>query len=110
MLKSKIHKAIVTDADLHYEGSITIDIALMEMVDIWPGEQVLVVDNTNGNRLFTYTIKGRSNSGIICMNGGAALRIKKGDEITIMAFAVTDKKIIPRSILVNKKNRFVKNL
>jgi len=110
MLKSKIHKATVTQADLDYVGSITIDKALMMLVDFWPGEQVLVVDNTNGARLFTYVIEGEENSGVICMNGAAAHLIKKGDEIIVMAFALTDKKIKPRNILVDRKNRFVRSL
>ena len=110
MLKSKIHKATVTEADLEYIGSITIDEELMELVDLWEGEQVLVVDNTNGSRLFTYVIKGKRGSGIICMNGAASHLIKKGDEIIIMAFAMTDRKIRPRNILVDRKNRFVRHL
>ncbi len=110
MLKSKIHKAYVTKANLNYIGSITIDEALMEKVDLWEGEQVLVVDNTNGARLFTYVMKGKRNSGVICMNGASSHLIHKGDETIIMAFALTDKKIRPRNILVDKKNRFVRNL
>lgn len=110
LLKSKIHKATVTEADLSYVGSITIDETLMKLVDIWEGEQVLVVDNTNGARLTTYAIKGEPNSGKICMNGAAAHLIKKGDEIIIMAFATTNRKIKPRNILVNKQNKFEKYL
>jgi len=110
MLKSKIHKAKVTEADLSYVGSITIDKTLMNLVDLWEGEQVLVVDNTNGARLFTYVIKGKPNSGIICMNGAAAHLVKVDDEIIIMAFAATDRKIKARNILVNKKNKFVRYL
>ncbi len=110
MLKSKIHKAKVTQANLNYIGSITIDKTLMEKVDLWEGEQVLVVDNTNGARLVTYVIKGKCNSGIICMNGAAAHLIKVGDEIIIMNFVLTDRKIKARNILVDKKNRFVKYL
>ena len=110
MLKSKIHKAIVTQADLNYIGSITIDEALMEKVDLWEGEQVLVVDNTNGARVVTYVIKGMRNSGVICMNGAAAHLINVGDEIIIMSFALTDRKIKARSVLVDKQNRFVKYL
>jgi len=110
MLKSKIHKAIVTQANLNYVGSITIDQALMEKVDLWEGEQVMVVDNTNGARLTTYVIKGKKNSGVICMNGAAAHLIKKGDEIIILGFAHTNRKIKPRNILVDKKNKFVKFL
>lgn len=110
MLKSKIHKAIVTDANLAYVGSITIDSALIEMVDLWPGEQVMVIDNTNGARLFTYVIEGKKNSGVICINGAASHLIKKGDEIIIMAFEITEKKIRPKNILVDKKNKFVRYL
>lgn len=110
MLKSKIHKAIVTETDLSYIGSITIDEALMEKVDLIEGEQVLVADNTNGARLLTYAIKGEGNSGVICMNGASTHLIKKGDEIIIMAFELTDQKIKARNILVDKKNRFVKYL
>jgi len=82
----------------------------MARVDLWEGEQVLVVDNINGARLFTYVIKGKRNSGVVCMNGAAAHLIKKGDEIIIMAFALTDRKIRPRKILVNKKNSFLRYL
>jgi aspartate 1-decarboxylase len=107
-LKSKIHNAIVTRANLKYVGSITIDEALMEKADIAEYEKVLVVDNTNGNRLETYVIKGRRNSGNICMNGGAAHLIKKGDEIIIMTFETVRVPRKPRIIIVDKKNRFVK--
>jgi len=108
MLKSKINKAIVTEANLDYIGSITIDEALMEKIDLWEGEQVMVVDNTNGARLFTYAIKGERDSGVICMNGAAAHLMKVGDELLILAFEVTDKKIEPKNILVDKDNKFVK--
>ncbi|MBI5149078.1 aspartate 1-decarboxylase [Candidatus Pacearchaeota archaeon] len=103
MLRSKIHKAIVNHADINYIGSITIDSALIEKAGFWPGEKVLVVDNTNGARLETYVIKGKKNSGIICMNGAAAHLIHIGDEIIIMGFELTNKKIKPKNILVNKK-------
>lgn len=110
ILGSKIHKATVTEANLDYIGSITIDETLMRLSDIWSGQKVLVVDNTNGARLETYVITGKKNSGIICMNGAAAHRIKKGDEITIMSFGFTDEKIKAKKILVDKKNKFVKFL
>ena len=80
-LNSKIHKATVTEADLDYVGSITVDEELLEKVDLLPGEKVLVVSNTSGARLETYVIVGKRNSGIICMNGAAAHLIKKGEEI-----------------------------
>ena len=77
LLRSKIHKAKVTEANLNYNGSITIDEDLMEKVDFWLGEKVLVVSNTTGIRLETYVIKGKRGSGIICMNGAAAHLIKR---------------------------------
>lgn len=110
ILRSKIHKATVTDANLNYVGSITIDEELVEMVGLWHGEKVLVVDNTNGARLETYVIIGEKNSGVICMNGAAAHLINKGDEIIIMGFELTDKPIHTKSILVDKNNKFLQFL
>lgn len=86
MLKSKIHRATVTDADLHYEGSITIDKILLEAADILPHEHVHVWDVTNGNRFETYTLEGEAGSGIICINGAAAHLAKKGDIVIITSF------------------------
>ena len=108
ILNSKIHKAIVTEADLDYEGSITIDEELLDKVDLLPGEKVLVVSNTSGARLETYVIIGKRNSGIICMNGAAAHLIKQGEEIIVMGFKLSEKPIEPKNILVDKKNCFVK--
>ena len=110
VLRSKIHKAIVTDANVNYIGSITIDEALMEKTDLWEGEQVTIADNANGNRLTTYVIKGERDSGVICLNGAAAHKVTIGDEIIIMAFEVTDKPIKPINIIVDKENRFVRYL
>jgi len=110
MLRSKIHKAIVTEANLSYTGSITVDASLAKRVGFRRGEKVLVVDNTNGARLETYVIYGEENSGIICMNGAAAHLIKKGDEIIIMGFELTDKEIIPKMILVDENNKFLRDL
>jgi aspartate 1-decarboxylase len=107
-LKSKIHNATVTSANLKYIGSITIDPALMEKADISEFEKVLVVDNNNGNRLETYVIKGKKDSGKICMNGAAAHLIKKGDEIIIMTFQMSKKTIKPKIIIVDKKNKFIR--
>jgi aspartate 1-decarboxylase len=107
-LKSKIHNATVTEANLKYVGSITIDEALMKKAEIEEFEKVLVVDNTNGNRLETYVIKGVKNSGKICMNGAAAHLIKKGDEIIIMTFQLSKKLIKPKIIIVDKKNNFIR--
>lgn len=109
ILSSKIHKATVTEANLAYTGSITIDKALLELVDLWEGQKVLVVDNTNGARLETYVIVGEKDSGIICMNGAAAHLIKSGDEITIMGFKFSDKPIKAKKILVDKDNKFLRN-
>ncbi|MBI2573696.1 aspartate 1-decarboxylase [Candidatus Woesearchaeota archaeon] len=110
VLKSKIHKATVTEAKLHYIGSITIDEVLLKKANIWPGEKVLVTSNTTGARLETYTIAGPKNSGVICMNGACSHLIKKGHEIIIMAFEITNKPIKPKCILVDKKNKFERYL
>lgn len=109
-LRSKIHKATVVESNLNYIGSITIDEKLMELAHIDEYEKVLVVDLTNGNRLETYVIKGKKNSGIIGINGAAAHLIKKNDEIIIMTFQLTDKPKKPITVLVDKKNAFVKYL
>lgn len=110
LLRSKIHKAYVTEADLEYVGSITVDPDLMELVDLMPGEKVLVVSNTSGARLETYIIEGERGTGDICMNGAAAHLIKAGEEIIIMGFELSDKQIEPKIILVDRKNQFVKYL
>ena len=88
ILKSKIHRVRVTEANLEYIGSITIDEALMEAADIYAGERVQVVDNTNGARLETYVIPGRRGSGCICINGAAAHLVHVGDTVIIMAYAL----------------------
>ena len=110
VLRSKIHKAIVTDANLNYIGSITIDEDLIERAGFWPGEKVLIASNTTGARLETYVIKGKKGSGIICMNGASSHIIKKGEEIIVMGFELTDKPITPKNILVDKNNKFSKYL
>lgn len=108
LLKSKINSARVTEAEPDYVGSITIGEDLMEKADLWEGEQVLVASKQNGARLFTYVIKGKP--GVICMNGPASKLVKKGDEIVILAFEITDKKINAKNIVVNQNNRFVRFL
>lgn len=110
VLRSKIYKATVTEANINYEGSITIDEDLIEKAGLWPKEKVLVVSNTSGQRLETYIIIGKRNSGIICMNGAAAHLIKKGEEIIVMGFELTDKPIPVKTILVDKNNKFLKYL
>lgn len=86
--KSKIHRATVTQADLNYVGSITIDEALMEAANIVEGERVQIVNNNNGERFETYTIKGERNSGVICLNGAAARRVAVGDIVIIISYAM----------------------
>lgn len=88
ILKSKIHRVKVTEANLDYIGSITIDEALMEASNIFAGEKVQVVDNTNGARLETYVITGKRGSGCICINGAAAHMVNVGDTVIIMAYAL----------------------
>jgi len=109
-LRSKIHKATITDANLHYVGSITIDERLMELADLSEYEKVLVVDNTNGQRLETYVIKGKKCSGVIGINGAAAHLVHKGDEVIIMSFQISNRPQKPVNILVDRKNKFVKYL
>jgi len=89
MMKSKIHRATVTQADLHYVGSVTIDASLMEAADLLDGEQVAIVDVTNGARLETYAIAGEAGSGIIGINGAAARLTKVGNKVIVMAFVLT---------------------
>ncbi|MDR2676607.1 MAG: aspartate 1-decarboxylase [Endomicrobium sp.] len=108
VLSSKIFRATVTDANINYQGSVTIDINLCNKVGIWVGEKVLVVSNTTGIRLETYVIYGDNNSGIICMNGPAAHLIKKCEEVIIMGFKLSDKPITPKIALVDQNNKIVK--
>ena len=90
MLYAKIHRATVTQADLHYVGSLTIDRDLLDAADLWPGQQVDVVDVDNGNRLTTYAIEGERGSGILCVNGAAARLVSPGDTVIIIAYACMD--------------------
>ena len=109
MLKGKIHGATVTDANVAYEGSITIDADLMEASDVVPHEQVCIWSLTSGERLETYAISGRAGSGEVCINGAAAHRIKKGEEVIIATFAWLEeaevKKHLPRVVFVDGQNR-----
>ncbi len=109
MLKCKIHRAVVTDADIHYEGSITIDRRLMDLADLVPYEQVNVWDLDNGNRLTTYAIEGERDSGEICMNGAAARLVHKGDRVIISSFvSVPDSEAAgyhPKIVFVDDTNR-----
>ena len=110
VLRSKIHKATVTEANLKYVGSITIDESLVEQAGFLEGERVLITSNDSGARLETYIILGECGSGTICMNGAAAHLIKAGEEIIIMGFELTDRPITPKVVLVDKQNAFVSYL
>jgi len=109
MCKSKIHRATVTDANLNYEGSVTIDEALIEAADLLPYEKVQIVNNNNGARFETYVIKGHRNSGTICLNGAAARLVQPGDIVIIISYIQADDKELvsyqPRIIAVNGQNQ-----
>lgn len=108
ILKSKIHRATVTDANLNYNGSITIDSNLMRLADILEFEKVNVVNLNNGQRFDTYAIAGKAESGEICVNGAAARLVHVGDTVIIMTYALMDEKELalhsPRIVLVDGKN------
>ena len=112
MMKSKIHRATVTQADLDYVGSVTLDAALMEAADLLEGEQVAIVDITNGARIETYVIPGPRGSGVIGINGAAAHLVHPGDLVIIMSYAVLDdaeaRALKPRVVHVDEQNRVVK--
>jgi aspartate 1-decarboxylase len=112
MMKSKIHRATVTQADLDYVGSVTLDAALMEAADLLEGEQVAIVDITNGARIETYVIPGERGSGVIGINGAAAHLVHPGDLVIIMSYAVLDdaeaRALKPLVVHVDDKNRIVK--
>ncbi|HET9145812.1 MAG TPA: aspartate 1-decarboxylase [Sphingomicrobium sp.] len=112
MMKSKIHRATVTQADLDYVGSVTLDAALMEAADLLEGEQVAIVDITNGARIETYVIPGERGSGVIGINGAAAHLVHPGDLVIIMSYAlVTDaeaRALEPKVVHVDEKNQIVK--
>ena len=108
LLKSMILKATVTQADLRYVGSITIDRDLIDKANLSEHENVLVVDRTNGQRLETYVIEGERGSGVIGMNGAAAHLIDAGDEIDVMAFTWSPGDILPLFIEVDERNRFLR--
>jgi aspartate 1-decarboxylase len=112
MMKSKIHRATVTQADLDYVGSVTIDADLLDAADLLEGEQVAIVDNTNGARIETYVIPGPRGTGVIGINGAAAHLVHPGDVVIIMSYAVLDdaeaRGLKPRVIHVDGDNRVVK--
>jgi aspartate 1-decarboxylase len=109
ILKSKIHRATVTDANLNYVGSITIDEALMNAANLIEHEKVQVVNNNNGERFETYVIKGERNSGVICLNGAAARKVQPNDIVIIVSYASMDfevaKTFKPSVIFPDSKNK-----
>ena len=109
MLHGKIHRATVTEADLHYVGSLTVDTDLLRAADILPNEQVLVVNLANGARLETYAIEGPAGSGMICAKGAAAHHIHPGDLVIIMSYHLVDdaeaKSVRPRVVFVDQHNK-----
>lgn len=111
MHKSKIHRATVTDANLNYVGSITIDEELMLAADIFENEKVQVVNNNNGARFETYVIKGEKGSGTICLNGAAARLAHKGDIVIIISYGYFEneeaKKVKPQAVIVDSNNRIL---
>lgn len=112
MMKSKIHRATVTDANLNYVGSITIDRVLMEAANILPHEKVQVVNNNNGCRLETYCLPGEPGSGVICLNGAAARLVQPGDIVIIISYCMLNEEDLqsykPRAVFVNERNEIVK--
>lgn len=111
MFKSKIHRATVTQADLHYVGSVTVDLDLLEAADILPGELVHIVDIDNGARLETYTIAGERGSGVIGINGAAARLVHPGDLVILIAYAQLEdaeaREFEPRVVFVDAENRII---
>jgi len=114
LMKAKLHRATVTEADLHYVGSITIDEELMETVDILPHEKVQIVNNNNGARLETYVIAGPRGSGVICLNGAAARLVQPGDQVIIMTYAMMSeeeaKRHKPKVAVLGENNKILQLL
>jgi aspartate 1-decarboxylase len=111
MLHGKIHRATVTDADLHYVGSLTLDRQLMDAADLLPGQQVDVVDVDNGNRFTTYVIEGERGSGVVCVNGAAARLVAPGDTVIVISYAAMEdaeaRTFSPHVVFVDGANRVV---
>ena len=110
-LYSKIHRATVTDANLNYVGSITIDKTLLEASDIKANQKVEILDINNGERFSTYVIEGEKNSGTICLNGAAARKVQKGDKVIIVAYAILDEQeqqnFVPKIVHVDENNKII---
>jgi len=110
LLKSKIHRVTVTEADVNYVGSITIDQDLMERVDLWEGELVHVWNITNGERFETYALAGEPDAGMIRINGAGAHKARPGDILIVAAFALSDEPVQPKVILVDERNCYLRDL
>ncbi|GAB7387555.1 aspartate 1-decarboxylase [Bacillaceae bacterium] len=114
MMKAKIHQATVTEANLHYVGSVTIDSAILEAVDILPHEKVQVLNINNGARFETYVIAGEAGSGVICLNGAAARLVQPGDKVIIISYALVPEERVrdhqPRVAVMDERNRIVQML
>lgn len=114
MMKSKLHRATVTEANLNYVGSVTIDEDLMEAVDLLPNEKVQIVNNNNGSRFETYVIRGERGSGIICLNGAAARLVHPGDNVIIIGYAIYNEEEVkihhPKVAILDENNHIKKIL
>jgi len=108
-MKSKVHCATVTEANLHYVGSLTLDRELMDLADLLPNEKVQVVDVTNGERLETYLIEGEPGSGVLCLNGAAARKVQVGDVVIVISYGMYDEREVrahvPKVVLCDAANR-----
>ncbi len=109
MLKSKIHGAIVTETDINYEGSLTLDSTIMEAGGLVPYEQVQIYNISNGERFTTYLIKGKKDSGVVCLNGAAARKVSIGDKLIIASYTLIDENEIdsfhPRIVVIERNNK-----
>jgi len=105
LLRSKLHLATITEANPDYIGSITIDSTLLKAVDLWPGEKVLVVNQTTGVRLETYVISGAADSGVVEINGAAAHLVSPGEKVIVMGFELVTKPIVAKVVLLDGQNR-----
>ncbi len=110
VLKSKIHRAFVTDTNLDYVGSVTIDRDLMEKANLWEHEKVLICNVSNGNRWETYVLPGKKKSGVVSVQGAGARLCEKGDCLIILAFEATEEPVDPKMILVDENNKFIEFL
>lgn len=113
VLKSKIHQASVTQANLNYVGSITVDMNLLDAADMVAGEKVQIVNNNNGERFETYIIEGERGSGVICLNGAAARKVQVGDQLIIISYCLVEKEkareVKPLLVFPNENNQLVEN-